>query len=1594
MSRHPLSHLRRPSRTRSATACVFAAALLAVTSAPAQQAPDRESFLGRENAQNVYVRDSAVAVEAFALAQRMERLKEWDKAADALQEIVEKHPDRILPSRTDEKNVITQYTSVVLAAQERLAHWPAEGLAVYRARYETAAAVRLEAAGDDPAALHGVFSQYFVTEAGLKAGLKLIGRYLETGEFAAAAWIGQRLLDWYPSLGELRAGILYRVAIAQHLGGDGIRASERLAELSGQYSQARGVVRGQEVVLAESLARELEMAPSLRPADGSDSWPTFGGDNSRARVSGAAGRLGTRIYEVPYVLPTRAMPAVQQTALRQLVEEERRDRQEGFMLGVMPVADHGELFFQDNARIYAVNIESGLPLPGWSATWGDRGGSYALSEARPLPRNQLFTLSVTNDAVLAVMGVPDRSAPGREVEIRLGTVGTTGGTRLVCLDRRSGAERWVVSPRQIPGDLFEQRQVIFGGTPIVAGDSVFIMAKAGAPMQFEDTWVLCFGLADGRMRWSCYLASGYAAMDPWGGDGGVSSSGFSDMAYVDGRLYALTNLGALAAVDPHSGTILWLNLYPRPRPAAADFRMRWDRARLPTPDKPWTHNPVMVSGSSVFILPDDGQEISVYDAGTGAPLKSIPISQLDQARTLLGVVGEELIACSDKRVFCINWRQHDAAPGRPHAGTTWIKELLPVGGRALTSIRGRGLVTSQAVFVPTYWAIHRISLKSGRLEQSYPSEGQWDQDEGPGNVLVTQDQVVVAAAERVNVYTDLELAQARLDAAVAAAPQDPGPRLKYAEVMFVAGKNQTAMQRLDEAVTLLGGIGTLQRGESRDRLFGLAMAFAQKLVGVQPTSEDREVMIGELFERAAAAADTPAQQVHYRTVRGRHLEQRKDAAGAIGMYQQILLDPALRAVQYAPDASGAMPASALAQQAIARLIRQAGREAYAPHDRAAAEQLAIARQSGDPQALLALAQAYPNAQVAPEAMLAAAEGFESAGDSRAATRVLTQVYRKYRDAAEMSSILEAQARNFLAMPDGLGVALGRLAEAASLSGGKVLRREMKLPDGSTIAAGVAMDDALRQLRDYSVRMQIGSLPDLGLPVPPTPAPGEKRVRVEALASPSGQLMAEDVLALLVPPRENMRHDRVVCFSPRSGVSVYRVGESVPVLRVAMSGAEPVGAAWVGTRLLVWGGDQIMLLDETRAAPVWTMHLAALAPIELAAAGEFDAEMPGGGENDVELLRENQQVQIRARRRGGMRVVGPGMIVGQMPGQQPPPDGSQDSIAHVKPAGDRVVLGTSGGRVVALDLETGQAAWQVRLSHSAAIDQIAASNDFAVARIARQDQAQIAAMDMLDGQIVSRRLFATAGEVPFNMALSPDGMLVFTLVNRLCGMDLYEPSRDMTFVQPERQAGREQREVGAAYYGAVQPDQLVVADGRILAVSDNGRFVRVHSLQTGRELHKPLSTASDNWDVHLIVVGPRLYVVNQRTVSSYNLEKPEESWTGYAPSSEARSIQGAIIGQNYLVLLDQMRQQAEAAEPGQPPDQAAASPRYRLLMYARYPAREGETTESGRLDYAPIVSHPVGIAQWQPVQGGFCYRTLDRKLHLLRGAAPGPGPTAP
>lgn len=1522
----------------------------------------------KEANQGVYVRDSAVAAEKLALGERMERLKEWDKAADIFQEILEKYPDRVVQSAVPGK--LNQYTSVAVAVQQRLAKWPDDGLRAYRNRYESTAADLLAAAGrNDYAALNSIYQRFFITEAGKSAALRLIDLYLESGEFPAAAWLGDRLLQWHPTIAADRPRVLYRVAMAYYLSGDKERAAARAEELKNTAPNATGTVRGQDVNLAETLAKDMASPVSIAQNQSAESWRVFMGDATRSRISTGLGRAGARPFSsIDLASPSFAgLPA----EMRQEFDAvDKLDKEKGLNIGIIPSVDHGDMFFQDGTRVYAVSLDSGTPLAGWAQTYGgDFKGEYVINTpASPTAHREQHTITVTDKEVLAVMG-----QPGRAVQFPGQVATNMGDTRLVCLDRITGKERWSRSARDFP-DEGNVRSLSLGGSPLVVGDNVYVCGTGGKSAQFDDCYIFCLDRLTGNHKWSAYVCSATTGQVLWGGDNAATSDVVASVSYASGRLYVLTNLGAVAALDAYSGGIIWLDAYERD--VADDPRMmRFGQSSTSQLVKPWSYNPAVVSGGHIFALPSDGKYLTVYDAGSGDTVQRVNLTDVDNADTLIGLQGNKLIVSSDTRVFAFNWEAYDPAKFTPRSGAIYWGSTF-----SKTPIRGRGFMTADSVFIPTKDRLFRIGLTSGKIEEPYPpfTRDGWADPEGPGNVIVTEDKVVIAGPSRVSVYTDLAVARSRLDKEVAAAPKDPELRLRYAEMLFVAGDQKAAMTKLDEAFNLLGGEKNLTPGPSRDRAFHTALTFAQKLSDPSVYAQENRDIVDRLFDESSNAASSASQQVEYRISRAKFSHNVGDSVAETRLYQEILADDAMRNVTLGDqDGASTQQAGALAESQIDSLIKQVGPQIYAPYAQAAKDATDAAHTAGKPDELLAVARKFPNAPIAPEAMFYAADTYESANQNRRATQVLRQLYFKYPQ-ANKAAVLEAMARNYLEIPGHLDVAASRLAQGAKIAADARLSKPLKLPESKTIE-NATFSEAAAKLKQLQADAIAKSLPAFKLPQ------GKPRVK------PLVQEAPIPGIAVLVPMTPDYsRLDRAVTVSTHGEIGLYATGSAQP-LWLVRSLAEPAReCAWIGNNLAIWNPHEIAFLSGENGNVLWRIAMKSLPDTQVVKADEATA---AASTPDRSIQVQNGWVVINGRRRfipqGAIRVVGNNAIVLQggaivqanAPANQPAGDNGVEQILSVRPAGDRLVGATSTGRLFGIDLADGTLAWQTRLTTGHPIERLLTTDDFAVARFTDGVTVQIIALDAATGQVIRRYdNFRVDGNIlPVNEALSPDGTLVITLPDHLIAKDLYEPGAANKWETPVANNGT----TAAIYIGSEAPDQLIAQDGRVLAVSDTGSFVRVLSLDTGEPLRAKGEAgevivqfptgARSNTPVHLRISGEHLYVFGPQSLKAFDLDNPLDS-SGQRALPENADLRDLFIGSDYLIALDDPGVARFIGNPDAPSTNA------RLLAYSRATVNG---RESGLLTHDPMFPDPAGISTWQPANGGFFYLTGDQKLHFLK-----------
>ncbi|HMB94810.1 MAG TPA: hypothetical protein VKK61_02095, partial [Tepidisphaeraceae bacterium] len=813
-------------------------------------------------------------------------------------------------------------------------------------------------------------------------------------------------------------------------------------------------------------------------------------------------------------------------------------------------------------------------------------------------------------------------------------------------------------------------------------------------------------------------------------------------------------------------------------------------------------------------------------------------------------------------------------------------------------------------------------------------------------------------------------------ASVAASPQDPAVRLKYARIMFSAGKPEAAVAKLDEAIKLVNA-----GGAPRDPIFVTAKDFANKLA--KDHRDQLADLTSGLFDRAAAAATTASQNVEYRVDRADFAKQRNHPQDEVQLYQQILSDSTLRSVSV-PDADGnSLSASLLAKRAIDDAIRRGGIDIYAPFERAANQMLDEATKAISPDQLQSIAQVYPNSTAAPKALLAAADMYEKLNNPRRSTQVLRQLYIRYPENADRATVIEAMARNYLLMPNRVDVALARLNQGARLPGSPKLTKPLVLPDGKKIE-NVSFADAAAMLKQYGTQELSAELPDIALP--PLPRTHEGGLP-PAFLPESPDSIISGVASLLTPAPQFARNDRIVTFTPGTGLRIFAVGSTQPIM-TSDAIAQPTGVAWIGHNLLVWTDYELAYLAVDNAQTLWTTSIKNVPQIDVVAqSGTVSDDQSNDSDPAPNPPAPPVIIQPHIRIFNGQRVIirpgGRMMVVGlPQPQTDQPAKPAVEQIAQICPLMDRAILATSDGRIIAIDLDGGKFLWQTRLADHAPTH-LLATDDFVAALIS--DEAankQLCVFDTFSGQTLTRRSFNpgaedTGGMVPLNLALASDGTLVYLMPDRVCIKDLFEPGglEKLTFESAPRTDGE------APFQTSLGPDQLKIADDRIIAVADNGATVRIYSLHDGSLLHfnqgdAILRTNSNDARLWLRVAGAQIYVATQREMRGYDAERGT-TWSSLLTTGTATNVRDLVVARGHVVAI---------TEPAAPRlRRAAEEPMPFLQLKAFSRAIEPNGGESGVFEHDANISANAAILAWQVVDGGFYYLGSDQQLHFLHGA---------
>jgi outer membrane protein assembly factor BamB len=845
-----------------------------------------------------YVDDSTLAIETLSQLGDLLRAGSRAEAARALQRLLDEQADRLHPGAEP-----SLFVSVRDAVHARLLG-DAALLETYAEQQEPEAA-RLLADGRH----REVESTRLLTESGFEAALRVAQEHLEGARFDAA-WRTLSRLDRHPLMGDAaHAGAVARLALT--IASFAERAD--LAEQAARWAERAGM----DPVGAPRVA--------LPPGLGSGDLDPFS--------AGAATDLSG---VVPSPLHALSLPAASAWS----GQSERGVGQRTFWS--LPIILDNLILMNDGDVVLALDRFTLRPL--WRTAAPETGDADPdlRSAQRLRNRTRLIedptTVTAADRFVLAPMGLV---LSGRR----------EGDTRLLCLDRVSGAERWAVDPSLLSRDLAGGG---LRGPVAVDGETVVgVVRKNERSRRTIGVYLAGLGLHDGSLEWTRLVGSVGAL--PY------QQNTRSPQAPLihRGAAYLVDEIGLIAAVDAATGRPLWVR-----RTAGLG-----DQAGPPLP---WAIHRPIPDGEAVVLLSPDRSAVLRLDAETGAILARRSAAEIGFPLYL--VEGGDAIAAVG--LSTVRRRERGAREPRPsgavdvaasHGGFT--ARVAAAGGDLLAPVESGVLV------LPREGAPRLVGLDS------------------TGNIAVAAGQVVVVDDSRLRSYLIWDVASAMLRERIEASPDDPEPAVTFAELAHRAGRSDEILPAIDRALAAIDRAGpgastraiaarlfeaTLEMIESAQRGWGEAEAGGAASVAAT-------ALTSALVDRLGRLADGPDQRVAHLLVLGRLQEATDLAAEAVATYQRILTDPILSVTAWhGPRLS--VRADLEAERRLHTLIRRSGASVYAPFAEQAEGEFAVAASRGDPGALELVARRFPLSASAARAHLAAARLHRAAGEERLAVR--------------------------------------------------------------------------------------------------------------------------------------------------------------------------------------------------------------------------------------------------------------------------------------------------------------------------------------------------------------------------------------------------------------------------------------------------------------------------------------------------------------------------------------------------------------------------------------------------------------------------------
>jgi outer membrane protein assembly factor BamB len=500
----------------------------------------------------------------------------------------------------------------------------------------------------------------------------------------------------------------------------------------------------------------------------------------------------------------------------------------GEFFNLFPTAAGDLVLFSDTLRLSAFDAWSGEPrwtsaeAPGWDAV---DAGAYRPNGTTPIRRADFFDALDRRSLVV-------RPAAGGGVAVAALQIPVSHGyrtdfqnyaitsiipdRRLFAFELESGRELWNhVPPTTWDGESgsFTERMRV-AGPPVISGGRV--LAPVYRMQGRVEMHVACFDLYDGALLWSTALVSGQLELNMFGRQQREFSC--APVALAGDRAIALTQLGAIAALDLESGEILWETLYDQIElPPNEGFGPRTPR------EQHWANGPALIAGGVAIAAPIDSRFVIGLDLATGKILWSRPYTTFAKQRasdtllTLLGAEGDTLWIGGRKIVAARSLAGLASAPGP--AVVAESADLAETSGP-----RPRAALTATHVIVPT--PSRRVALERDGLGDQDPRlSAEWGPTAMQGNAVAAHGAIYFASSRYLSGCVDWSQLERRLRERLALAADDPDAALDLArmlasraEIALEEARAREAQAGLAEALLLLDRFAATADGGVRSEI--------------------------------------------------------------------------------------------------------------------------------------------------------------------------------------------------------------------------------------------------------------------------------------------------------------------------------------------------------------------------------------------------------------------------------------------------------------------------------------------------------------------------------------------------------------------------------------------------------------------------------------------------------------------------------------------------------------------------------------------------------------------------------------------------------